>query len=230
MEIKQNFVVIGLGEFGSRICEVLVEGGASVIAIDHDAYAVERIKKIVPAAMLVETTDEEALLKAPLDDVEIAIVAIGDNIEASVLTTTLLKQRDIPYVLARAVSPLHATVLRRVGANEILNIEISAATRLARRLISPDVLDSINVTNEISIREIILPKFFEGKNIASLSLKEKFNINLISLVRVELEIDAVGNPIKKEVMYYPENDFELQSGDKLFLIGNNANLNEFRNM
>ena len=79
METNKNFAVIGLGEFGSRICEVLVDGGASVVAFDHDIQAVERIKKIVPAAMLVETTNEEALLKAPLDDVEVAIVAIGNK-------------------------------------------------------------------------------------------------------------------------------------------------------
>ncbi|MGI5066449.1 potassium channel family protein [Treponema putidum] len=230
METTKNFAVIGLGEFGSRICEVLVEGGASVVAFDHDIQAVERIKKIVPAAMLVETTNEEALLKAPLDDVEVAIVAIGNNIEASVLTTTLLKQRDIPYVLSRAVSPLHATVLRRVGANEVLNIEISAATRIARRLISPDVMDSIAVTKDFSIREIIVPKFFIGKTVGALALKEKFNINLIALVRMDLDIDSVGNPVKQETMHYPEDELELREGDKLFLIGSNIKLEEFRNM
>ena len=230
MEVKRNFAVIGLGEFGSRICEVLVEGGASVVAIDHDPQAVERIKKIVPSALLIEATNEEAFLKAPLDDIEVAIVAIGDNIEAGILTTTLLKQRDVPYVVARAISPLHATVLRRVGANEVLNIEIAAATRIARRLVSPDILDSISVMHEVSIREIILPKFFEGKTVAGLALKEKFNIKLIALVRLELDIDSMGNPLKKETMYYPEADFELQAGDKLFLIGNNIKLNEFVNM
>ena len=199
METNKNFAVIGLGEFGSRICEVLVDGGASVVAFDHDIQAVERIKKIVPAAMLVETT-------------------------------TLLKQRDIPYVLARAVSPLHATVLRRVGANEVLNIEISAATRIARRLISPDVMDSIAVTKDFSIREIIVPKFFIGKTVGVLALKEKFNITLIALVRMDLDIDSVGNPVKQEVMHYPEDDFVLREGDKLFLIGSNIKLEEFRNM
>ncbi len=230
MEIKRNFAVIGLGEFGTRICKVLVEGGVPVVAFDTSIKAVERVKKILPTAMQIDTTNEEALLKAPLDDVEVAIVAIGDNIEGSILTTTLLKQRGIPYVLARAVSSLHATVLRRVGANEILNIEVSSATQIARRLISPDVMDSITVTKDFSIRELNLPKFFAGKSIASLALKENFNINLIALVRIEMDIDSLGNPIKKEIMYYPDNDFTVEEGDKLFLIGNNLKIDEFRNM
>ncbi len=225
-----KIAVIGLGEFGTRICKVLVDASVPVVAFDTSIKAVERVKKILPTAMQIDTTNEEALLKAPLDDVEVAIVAIGDNIEGSILTTTLLKQSGIPYVLARAVSSLHATVLRRVGANEILNIEISSATRIARRLISPDVMDSITVTKDFSIRELSLPKFFAGKSIAALALKENFNIKLIALVRIEMDIDSLGNPVKKETMYYPDNDFTVEEGDKLFLIGNNLKIDEFRNM
>ncbi len=230
MEIKKNFAVIGLGEFGSQICKVLVEGGASIVAFDTNLQAVEGIKNILPTAMQLDTTNEEALLKAPLDDVEVAIVAIGDNIEASILTTTLLKQRGIPYVLSRAVSSLHATVLRRVGANEVLNIEISTATRVARRLITPDLMDSIAVTKEFSIRELTLPKFFVGKTLSAMALQENFNINLIALVRVEMDIDDLGNPVQKEILHYPDDDFKMEEGDKLFLIGSNAKIDEFRNM
>lgn len=136
MPRKRNFAVIGLGAFGSSVCEVLIEKGADVVVMDRDPATVEQMKGKTSAAVLVDTTDERSLLKAPLEDVDVAIVAIGDDLEASILTTTLLKQRGVPYVLARAVSPLHETVLKRVGANETVNIEVETGIRVARRLVA----------------------------------------------------------------------------------------------
>ena len=219
MDVQRNFAVIGLGEFGIRICEMLVEGGASVVAFDHEAQAVDRVKKIVPAAMVIDTTDENALRKAPLDDIDVAIVAIGDNKEASILTTTLLKEREIPYIVARAVSPLHAIVLKRVGA-----------ARIANELINPEALNALSVIEGYGICEVKVPKFFIGKTLAQVALKEKFNITLITIVRLELDIDTVGNPLNREVMYEPDDNLELQTGDKLFVFGSIEKIAEFRNV
>jgi len=230
MDVQQNFAVIGLGEFGIRICEMLAEGGGAVVAFDHDAQAVDRVKKIVPTAMVIDTTDENALRKAPLDDIDVAIVAIGDNKEASILTTTLLKEREIPYIVARAVSPLHAIVLKRVGANRVLKIEEESASRIANELINPEALNSLSVTDGYGIYEVKVPKFFIGKMLSQVALKEKFNITLITIVRLELDIDTVGNPLNREVMYEPDDNFELQTGDKLFVFGSTEKVAEFRNI
>lgn len=230
MDVQRNFAVIGLGEFGIRICEMLVEGGASVVAFDHEAQAVDRVKKIVPAAMVIDTTDENALRKAPLDDIDVAIVAIGDNKEASILTTTLLKEREIPYIVARAVSPLHAIVLKRVGASRVLKIEEESAARIANELINPEALNALSVIEGYGICEVKVPKFFIGKTLAQVALKEKFNITLITIVRLELDIDTVGNPLNREVMYEPDNNLELQTGDKLFVFGSIEKIAEFRNV
>ena len=230
MDVQRNFAVIGLGEFGIRICEMLVEGGASVVAFDHEAQAVDRVKKIVPAAMVIDTTDENARRKAPLDDIDVAIVAIGDNKEASILTTTLLKEREIPYIVARAVSPLHAIVLKRVGASRVLKIEEESAARIANELINPEALNSLSVIEGYGICEVKVPKFFIGKTLAQVALKEKFNITLITIVRLELDIDTVGNPLNREVMYEPDDNLELQTGDKLFVFGSIEKIAEFRNV
>lgn len=230
MDVQQNFAVIGLGEFGIRICEMLAEGGGSVVAFDHDAQAVDRVKKIVPAAMVIDTTDENALRKAPLDDIDVAIVAIGDNKEASILTTTLLKEREIPYIVARAVSPLHAIVLKRVGASRVLKIEEESASRIANELINPEALNSLSVVEGYGICEVKVPKFFIGKTLSQVALKEKFNITLITVVRLELDIDTVGNPLNREAMYEPDNNLELQTGDKLFVFGSLEKITEFRNI
>jgi len=230
MDVQQNFAVIGLGEFGIRICEMLVEGGGAVVAFDHDAQAVDRVKKIVPAAMVIDTTDENALRKAPLDDIDVAIVAIGDNKEASILTTTLLKEREIPYIVARAVSPLHAIVLKRVGASRVLKIEEESASRIANELINPEALNSLSVVEGYGICEVKVPKFFIGKTLSQVALKEKFNITLITVVRLELDIDTVGNPLNREAMYEPDDNLELQTGDKLFVFGSLEKITEFRNI
>ena len=230
MDVQRNFAVIGLGEFGIRICEMLVEGGASVVAFDHEAQAVDRVKKIVPAAMVIDTTDENALRKAPLDDIDVAIVAIGDNKEASILTTTLLKEREIPYIVARAVSPLHAIVLKRVGASRVLKIEEESAARIANELINPEAPNALSVIEGYGICEVKVPKFFIGKTLAQVALKEKFNITLITIVRLELDIDTVGNPLNREVMYEPDDNLELQTGDKLFVFGSIEKIAEFRNV
>ena len=230
MDVQQNCAVIGLGEFGIRICEMLAEGGGSVVAFDHDAQAVDRIKKFVPAAMVIDTTDENALRKAPLDDIDVAIVTIGDNKEASILTTTLLKEREIPYIVARAVSPLHAIVLKRVGANRVLKIEEESAARIASELINPEALNSLSVTEGSVICEVKVPKFFIGKTLSQIALKEKFNITLVTIVRLELDIDTVGNPLNRKVIYEPDDNLELQTGDKLFLFGSSEKIAEFRNV
>ena len=230
MDVQQNFAVIGLGEFGIRICEMLAEGGGSVVAFDHDAQAVDRVKKIVPAAMVIDTTDENALRKAPLDDIDVAIVAIGDNKEASILTTTLLKEREIPYIVARAVSPLHAIVLKRVGANRVLKIVEESASRIASELINPEALNSLSITEGYVICEVKVPKFFIGKTLSQIALKEKFNLTLVTIARLELDIDTVGNPLNREVMYEPDDNLELQTGDKLFLFGSSEKIAEFRNV
>lgn len=230
MNVKQNFAVIGLGEFGVRICKLLVESGGSVIAFDHDAQAVDRIKKIVPAAMVIDSTDENALKKAPLEDIDVAIVAIGDNLEASILTTTLLKELEIPFIVARAISPLHAVVLKRVGANRVLKIEEEAAVRITNELMNPEAIKSLPITGEYGISEIKVPKFFIGKTLLQAALAEKFHLTLLMVVRLELDIDEAGNPLSREVMYEPDGAFELQTGDKLFILGNNEKIAEFKNI
>lgn len=230
MAQKHNFAVIGLGAFGGSICDVLVEKGANVVAMDRDPQAVEQIKGRVSAAVLVDTTNEESLLKAPLEDVDVAIVAIGDNLEASILTTMLLKQRGIPYVVARAVSALHATVLRRVGANEVINIEVEMGTRIARRLVAPDVLDSIPLSSDVSLTEQLAPKFFFGKTLEELDLEAKMRVKVEAVIRTVIDLDDTGNSVRRESLLFSEPTLTIEEGDKLFLLGRNIDLGAFQEL
>ena len=136
-EMNKNYLVIGLGGFGRRLSEVLEEKGANVIAVDSDENLIERVKNSVTQAVHLDSTDEERLKGLDLEDVNAAIVAIGDNLEASILTTAILKRLGLPYIIARALNDLHHQVLRQVGADEVINIEVDEGSRMATKLIAP---------------------------------------------------------------------------------------------
>lgn len=227
MAKTRTFAVVGLGSFGSTICGVLAEKGASVIAMDRDPASVERIKSSVSAAVLLDTTDENSLLKAPLEDVDVAIVAIGDDIEASILTTALLRQQGVPYIVARAVSGIHATVLRRVGANEIINAEIDMGARTARRLVAPDVLDSVPLSADVSMTETIAPEYFIGKTLGDLDLEKKLRLRVVGLIRSRMDLDDSGNSVRADSLVFPTAKDVFEEGDRLFILGRNSDLDEF---
>lgn len=230
MAKNRIFAVIGLGTFGTKVAEVLVEKGAQVIVLDNNPETIERMKNRVTAALLIDSTDETALTKAPLDDVDTAIVAMGDKLEASILTTALLKQRGIPYIISRAISDIHETVLRKVGANEVINLEVDQGIRVAQRLMAPEVLDSIPISQEFSLAELYTPKLFVGKSLKELKIREKFNLNIIAIKRPKVDVDASGNPLVGEQLEFPQANTVLQESDILFVVGKNKDIEELKDL
>ncbi len=228
MAKEKLYAVIGLGTFGREVCRTLMEKGAKVIAIDNQPKNIEQIKDDVTQAVLVDSTDQEALSQAPLDGVDVAIVAIGDNIEASILTTAILRRINVGHIVARAVSEVHAEVLKQVGASEVVNIEIDQGRRIALRLISPHVLDSIPLSEEVSIAEVYAPKSMIGKSLQELDLRGRFNVNVISIKREHMEVDNIGNPEPTEALLFPSADDRLSEGDVLLVVGTNHDIEVIR--
>ena len=221
------FAVIGLGSFGRQLCSTLMEKGGKVIAIDNNPDLVDMITDNVTSAVLLDSTDERALSGASISEVDYAIVAIGDNIEASILTTAILKQLSVPYVVSRAVSEMHYKVLKKVGADEVLNLEVDEGIRVASRLIAPEVLDRIPISADISIAELFLPKELKGKKADDLQLKKKFNLSLVMIERTVTDLDEEGNPSKKETVIQPEENKVLEENDVLVVVGKNSDIDEF---
>ena len=228
MAREKVFAVIGLGSFGGKVCEVLMESGAKVIAIDNDPRLVDRIKDTVTQAVLLDSTEADSLSNAPIDDVDTAVVAIGDNIASSILTTALLKRIGVPYVLARSVSDLHEQVLRQIGADEIVNIEIDEGQRVASRLMSPQILDKIPISRGVSFAEINPPKDFAGKSIESLDLRKKNRISIVAITRIDLSVDEMGNTVRDEQVVFPTGSELLQEGDVLLVVGNNEDIDAMK--
>lgn len=230
MAKEKVFVVVGLGTFGRQVCEVLTEKGGKVIAIDQDASLVEKIKNDVTQAVLLDSTDEESLSRVPLDDCDFAVVAIGDNVEASVLSTALLKKAGVPYILSRAVTDIHGRVLHQVGADEVVNIEIDEGKRIALQLIAPEVLDRVPLSKNMSMAEVFVQRNFWGKTLQELDLRREANVNIVAIRRNPQSVDEMGNPIKNEEIIFPDASTRLKESDVLMVVGRNEDIDAFKEM
>jgi trk system potassium uptake protein TrkA len=228
MAKEKVFAVFGLGAFGNEVCRVLSEKGGKVIAFDNRPQPVERIKDQVSQVMVLDSTDEEALRSAPLENVDIAIVAIGDDVEASILTTALLKNMGIPYIIARAVTDIHMRVLRQIGANEVINLEIEEGQRVASRLLTTEVLETIPVTEDYSIVELYVPESMVGKSLERLNLRQEYHVNVIAIERFKTNVDEEGNPVKEERVILPTKDDVLLTDDILIVVGRNSDIEAFK--
>jgi len=221
---EKLFAVFGLGSFGSEVCRMLAEKGARVLAFDNRPEAVEKIKEVVKQAHLLDSSDEDAVMGAPLDGIDVAIVAIGEDIEASILTTALLKNIGVPYIVARASSEIHMRVLRQVGATEVINLEIEEGRRVASRLLTTEAMDTIPVTDDYSIVEFPVPESMIGKTLEKLDLRSVYRVNVIAIERFESAFDAEGNPAREERVILPDRNDILMHGDVLIVVGRNSDI------
>jgi len=228
MAKESAFVVIGLGTFGRQLCETFVEKRVPVIAVDSQPELIERVKDSVTQAIRLDASDEDSLNQISFDNVRTAIVAIGDNIEASILTTALLKRIGIPHILSRSVSDIHAQVLKQVGADEVVNLEIDEGRSIAARLAAPEILHNTPISESISIAELGAPSAFFDQELIKLDLRRRFRINIIAVKRVELDVDEMGNPQKQEQVLFPEPGMVLQERDVLLIVGKNEDIERFK--
>ena len=181
----KQFVVIGLGRFGSSVACNLAESGYDVLAIDVDEERVQNIMDTVTHAVEADATDEKALNSLGVSNFDVGVVSIGNNIHASILATLILKEMGVPYVVTKAIDDLHGKVVTRVGADRVVYPEQDMGTRIARNLISTNVLDYIEFAPDYSVIEIIPPEKMIGKSLAELDLRSKYNVNVMAIKRGE---------------------------------------------
>ncbi len=228
MSKETLFAVIGLGTFGNQVCQAIMEKGGRVLAIDNRSEIIERIKDTVTQAVLVDATDENALASLPFEEVDIAVVAMGENTEASILITAILKKIGISYILARSSSEIHTQVLKQIGADEVINIEISEGKRIAQKLLAPEILDRIPISESITVAELFVSKSFTEKELSRLNLRKKFNINIIAVKRSKIAIDELGNPVNSEELIFPDANTKLKEHDILLVVGKNEDIDIFK--
>ncbi len=187
-----KYIVIGLGNYGSVLAEELSLLGHEVIGVDRDEGKVELIKEKVATSFILDATDEQALEILPLRDVDIVIVAIGENLGASIRVVALLKKNNVAHIYARAVDELHRTVLEAFSLDSILAPEQDAARSLAQQLDLKVHVSSFQVDKEHYIVKFKTPRSLIGVKISELALKSQFNLTVIALVRGRKTLNCLG--------------------------------------
>ncbi|OON90371.1 MAG: potassium transporter Trk, partial [Epulopiscium sp. Nele67-Bin001] len=165
---SKQFVICGIGRFGRSLAVELAEGGYEVMVVDQSEERIQEISSIVTHAVQADTTDVDIMKSLGIRNFDVAIVSIGKDIQSSIMTTLLLKELGIPYVIAKAKSELHERVLRKIGADRVIQPELEMGRRIATNLISGNILEHIQLSSEYSIIEIPILNEWKNKSIVQI--------------------------------------------------------------
>ena len=208
----KSYVVIGLGRFGSEVAKQLHAQGCEVLAMDMRADLVQQVSSEVTHAVVADAKDKDVLKALGVRSFDCAIIAIGDDLAASVLATANLKELGIPYLVCKAHDDTHRRVLEKLGADRIVIPEQENGIRLARSLSAPNVLDYIELSEEYGIAEVPVPASWVGKSLRDLNVRAKWGINIIAFRR------------EGKLLVSPPADFAIQAGDIAVVLGDNLAL------
>jgi trk system potassium uptake protein TrkA len=217
---RKQFGVIGLGRFGSAMAMTLTELGHDVVGVDADEQRVQRLADVIPQALQIDATDEKALRAAGIQDVQVAVVSIGENIESSLLVVMQLRELGIGSIVAKAVTPLHGRILEKLGVSRVIFPEREMAIRVAHSLVLPNVIDYIELSREFSIVEVPAPEGFVGRTLKQLELRPRLGLTLIAIKRQSGESGGLTTNIA------PAADEVIRAGDILALLGSNERLSQ----
>ena len=206
MKAKQ-FLVLGLGRFGTSVARTLCELGQEVVAIDSDEALVTAIAPYVTQAMQLDATDEAALSTLGVQNFDAAVVSIGQNTRDSILVSVLLKELGVSFLIAKANDELHAKVLRKIGADRVVFPERDMGARVARSILTPNVIDLMDLSDDHQIIEIRLPSQWAGSSLLSLNVRRRYGINILAIRR------------DGRFLISPAPDLPLEPDDVLLVLG-----------
>lgn len=212
---NRQFAVIGLGRFGRSVCSTLNSLGYDVLGTDVDEKRVSQAltDKILGHALQLDSTESSALKEAGVFEFDTVIVAIGNYLQESIITTLNLKEAGVSHVVAKASSEVHGKLLKRVGADHVVFPEYEAGCTLARSLTKPSILDRFDLDPENSIVELIIPDEFHSKTIAELQLRSRYGLNVLAVSQ------------DGKFLINPDANKRLQKGSAMVVIGSNKDIN-----
>ena len=208
----KSYIVIGMGLFGQSIAKYLCRLGMDVLAMDVRADLVQQVSGEVTHAVVGDAQDKEVLRALGVRDFDCAIIAIGDDLGASVLITMNLKELEVPYIVCKAHNETHRRVLEKLGVDRVLIPEEEYAQRLARSLSNHNVLDYIELSEEYGILEVPAPRSWVGKNLKELNVRAKLGVNILAVKSGETTSVS------------PSADFQIRTGDVLVVLGDTYSL------
>jgi trk system potassium uptake protein TrkA len=224
----RNIAVIGLGNYGSTVARELTERGVQVIAIDQDKDRVEAVKESVAYAVSLNSTNREALQAAAVDHVDVAVVCIGDNVEASLLTALQLKKLGVRKIWARAINPLQHEILTALGVEEVVDLEEQMGMATARSLSSVNVSRHIPLAPGHSIAEVRTPPSLIGQTLRQINPRDRFSVNIIGIRTFVPVINDKGDRTFEESFdEVPSPDLQLSEEMVLLVAGSDRNIEKF---
>lgn len=215
----KSYLVIGLGKFGRACAKELCNLGHDVLGVDENLRLVNEAASYLTHTVQADSTDEDFLKSISVDDFDSCIVAIGDDQEASVMITVLLKEHGAKNIIAKAQSEIHARILEKVGADKIILPEYDMGIKLAHTLCNTNIYDLVDISPEHSIVSVKAPKEWIGKTLGNLSARDKYGVNIIA---IEAE--------SKEANVFPTANTLINKNDTIIVIGGNDDLNKLKNM
>jgi len=210
---SKQIMVLGMGLFGSSLAKTLHELGHEVLAVDSDEDLVEAIAPYVTQAVQIDATDEAALQELGVRNFDAVIVSIGKNLRDSILVCVIIKELGVPYLIAKATDEIHAKVLRKIGVDKVVFPERDMGMRVAKSLITPNVLEMMEFSGDYRLIEIILPSKWVGSSIIEIDVRRKYGISILAIQR------------DGQFIVSPSPDAVFETGDILLVLGQKDDIN-----
>lgn len=214
MSAEKSYAVFGLGRYGRAVAKELVESGAEVLAVDIDEDIVNAAIADVPYCKCADVTDIEVIRKLGIADVDVVIISMATNLEASVMATMLCKEVGVKTVIAKCSSEMNYKILNKVGADRVVFPENESGVRLAKNLLSAGFVDMIELSKDVALLELDVKPEWEGKSLLELNLRRKYSINVVATIQENTVCTDI-NP-----------EEPLKQAMKLIVIANTAKLNK----
>lgn len=216
MSINKTYAVLGLGRYGRAVAEELVNNGAEVLAVDIDQNTVNNAIETIPVCKCANITEPEVMKRLGISNVDVVVVAMASNLEASVMAVTLCKEAGVGTVIVKCSNEMHQKILSRVGADKVIIPEKESGTRLAKNLLTSGFSEMIELSKEVSMVEVDVKKEWVGKTLIELSLRKKYSINVVA-VRIGDKISTTVNP-----------ELPLEKDMQLIVIANTSKLKKLK--
>jgi len=216
----KRFAVIGIGSFGFHVAKTLFEEGHEVVAVDMDRNRVQIVSDFCSKAIVMDATEAERLKALGLEEMDAAVVSIGTHISSSILICLHLQEFGVKKILAKALGEDHKKVLKKVGATEIINPEMAMAVRVAKGLLTPNVLDFIPLAKGYELIQVDPPRAFIGKTLKQLDLRARYGVYVI----------AVKEIVPENFVLVPPADFVIKDSDVLIMLGRNDDIKRIKDL
>ena len=216
MSINKTYAVFGLGRYGRAVAEELINNGAEVLAVDIDQDNVDNAIETIPVCKCADITEPEAIKRLGIANMDVVVVAMASNLEASVMAVTLCKEAGVPNVIVKCGNEMHQKILSRVGADKVIFPEKESGIRLAKNLLTSGFAEMIELSDDVSMVEIDVKDEWVGKSLMDLNLRKKYTVNVVA-IRKEGNINTVVDPL-----------LPLEAGMQLIVIANTAKLQKLK--